>query len=113
MFMKNVLIILCVMCLQQVFSQLISGPIVDSKRKLLTKANYILIGNKEGVIVYDLTVDIYGNVTSETIVQAMTTIISSPLKIEARNYVKEFKFESGKFYPKMHHVRVKITFITS
>lgn len=110
--MKKILSFLFIMAVQQVFSQLVSGEIVTSGRKLLTETNFTIKGSKEGVVVYDLAIDLQGNVISETLVTTMTTTTSTPLKMDVRNYLKTFKFEAGNGYPKFHHVTVKITVVT-
>ena len=110
--MKNVLILICAFCANQAYCQLLSGSLVDDNRKLLTTTDFTLKGTKEGVVVYDLAVDIYGNVTSETLVVNMTTINSTPDRMAAKNLMKTFKFEPGTAYPKFHHVKVKVTFVT-
>jgi hypothetical protein len=40
----------------------------------------------------------------------MTTITSTPMQIDAKNYVKKLKFKAGTGYPKFQHAKVKITF---
>lgn len=110
--MKNSVTVIFVFSLHFCFGQLLSGDIVDVKRPLLTETNFTIKGTKEGVVVYDIAVDIYGNVTSETLVANMTTISSTPARMEARNLIKTFKFQPGTAYPKFHHVKVKITFVT-
>lgn len=110
--MKKFLFVFFLTIVCQAYGQLLSGTLVDDHRKLLTETNFTLKGTKEGVVVYDLAVDIYGNVTSETLVTNMTTISSTPTRMEARNLVKTFKFQPGTAYPKFHHVKVKITFVT-
>lgn len=94
-----------------VYSQLIEGDIVTVNRKLLTKTDFQIKGSKAGEVVLDIAVDIYGNVTSANVIHHMTTINSSPIKMEAKNLVHTFKFEPGTTYPKFHHAKVKITVV--
>lgn len=96
---------------QSINAQLISGDLVDANRRLLTESNFTIKGSKEGVIVYDLAVDVYGNVISQNLVANMTTVTSTPMRMDAKNYVSKFKFEPGTAFPKFHHVKVKITFV--
>jgi hypothetical protein len=93
------------------FSQLISGDLVSERRRLLTETNFTLEGNSEGTVAYELAVDREGKVTSTLLKSELTTITSTPLKMEANNYLKGFVFEPGTYYPKFHHVIVKITFV--
>lgn len=109
--MKKVLFIFFLASGLHTHAQLLSGTLVDDHRKLLTETNFTITGTREGVVVYDIAVDIYGNVTSETLVVNMTTISSTPARMEARNLIKTFKFQQGTTYPKFHHVKVKITFV--
>ena len=110
--MKKIITFAFALSFQQVFSQLISGGVVDVNRRLLTSTDFTMKGTKEGVVVYDLAVDINGNISSETLVTSMTTIASTPVRMEVRNYLKTLKFEPGTSYPKFHHVTVKITIAT-
>jgi hypothetical protein len=92
------------------YSQILSGDIVDFGRKLLTETDFQLKGLTSGEVVYDISVDIYGNVTAASLVKNMTTIKSTPLRMEAKNLIYKFKFEAGNGFPKFHHTKIKITF---
>ena len=93
------------------YSQIISGEILNSGRKMLTMSDFTIKSDRSGVVVFDISVDIKGDITSATIVNSLTTIKSTPLKMEAKNLINTFKFEPGTFYPKFHHCSIKITFI--
>ena len=108
--MKIVLYAFAFLSVNSVFSQLISGDVVDSKRSLLTETDFTIKASSEGVVVYELAVDKKGNVTAETLVGSMTTIKSTPMRLDAKNMVHKFKFKEG-LYPQFQHVRVKITFV--
>jgi hypothetical protein len=110
--MKKILTFIFILAVNYSYSQLLSGDLVEDNRKLLTKTDFRMEGSKQGEVVYDLAVDAYGNVTSSTLVSNMTTVASTPTRMEVRNYVNEFKFEPGTLYPKFHHVKVKITVVT-
>lgn len=110
--MKKVITILFLASINLSYGQLISGEIVDINRPLLTQTDFTIKGSKEGIIVYDLTVDLEGNVTSETLVPSMTTVSSTPTKMEVKNYLKSFKFQNCVGCPQFHHVRVKISVVT-
>lgn len=109
--MKRLLLLVFVTILYQANCQLLSGDIVDYGRPLLTETNFTLKGTKEGVVVYEIAVDLNGNVTSESLVSSMTTITSTPIQMDAKNYIKKLKFKSGTGYPKFQHAKVKITFV--
>ena len=93
------------------YSQIISGEILDSGRKLITVSDFVIKSDRSGEVVYEIAVDIKGDVTSAIIVNSLTTIKLTPLKLDAKNLIYTFKFEPGTFYPKFHHSRVKITFV--
>lgn len=92
-------------------AQLMSGDLVDEGRKLLTETNFTMMGSKQGEIVYELAVDRKGNVTSERLIEKETTVVSTPLRYGAKNYLRSFKFEEGTYFPEFHHVIVKITVV--
>jgi len=108
--MKTFLSIIFILFLNYSFSQLISGEIVDDGRVLLTQTNFKLKGANSGVVVFDISVDINGKVTSAVVIPSLTTIKSTPLKMDAKNLVNTFKFQPGTAYPKFHHAKVKISF---
>lgn len=108
---KLFIVIISFLVINNCFSQIISGEILDSGRKLLTESDFVIKSDRSGEVVFDISVDIKGDVTSATIVTSLTTIKSTPLKMEAKNLINTFKFEPGTFYPKFHHSKIKITFI--
>jgi hypothetical protein len=109
--MKKIFILSVAMfCTRSLYSQLLSGDVVESHRPLLTETDFTIKGSKEGYVVYELAVDTKGNVTSETLVSSMTNIVSTPMKLDAKNMVHKFKFKEGP-YLKFQHVKVKITFV--
>ncbi len=108
--MKLIILSLFILSNSYSYSQILSGEIVDFGRKLLTETDFHLKGLTSGEVVYDISVDIYGNVTSSSLVQSMTTIKSTPLRMDAKNLINTFKFEAGNGFPKFHHAKIKITF---
>ena len=108
---KSVIIFISFFIVKNSYSQIISGEILDSGRKLITLSDFVIKSDRSGEVVYEIAIDIKGDVTSATIVNSLTTIKSTPLKLDAKNLINTFKFEPGTFYPKFHHSRVKITFV--
>ena len=108
---KSVIIFISFFSVNNSYSQIISGEILDSGRKLITVSDFVIKSDRSGEVVYEIDVDIKGDVTSAIIVNSLTTIKSTPLKLDAKNLINTFKFEPGTFYPKFHHSRVKITFV--
>ncbi|PIE87211.1 MAG: hypothetical protein CSA03_01390 [Bacteroidetes bacterium] len=91
------------------YAQVISGPVKDAGRKMTGEPSFIIEGMKDGWAKYDLSVDINGKVTSVTMVE--TNLKSTPAKTMLRNHVKKYTFEPGTYYPKYHHVVVKVTML--
>lgn len=109
--MKKIVVILLTLLAHTSYSQLIEGDIVTVNRKLLTKTDFQIKGAKAGEIFLDIAVDIYGNVTSANVIHHLTTINSSPIKMEAKKLALTYKFEEGTMYPKHHHAKLKITVV--
>ena len=108
--MKKIILIVSFFSIQQLFSQVISGDIYNVGRRLLTETNFTLKGTKSGVVVFDISVDITGKVTSAVVEKSMTTITSTPMLMDAKNLINTYKFELGNGFPKFHHGLVKINF---
>jgi hypothetical protein len=108
---KSVIVFISFFIVNNSYSQIISGEILDSGRKLITLSDFVIKSDRSGEVVYEIAIDIKGDVTSATIVNSLTTIKSTPLKLDAKNLINTFKFEPGTFYPKFHHSRIKITFV--
>lgn len=92
-------------------SQLLSGAIVDAGRKMTSNTDFKIASNYEGYVVYEVAVDPNGVVTSTQFVPERSNIKSTPANMEAKNYLKTLTFEPGDYYPKHHHVLVKVTYI--
>ncbi len=109
--MKFVLSLL-LLCLTSVaHSQLISGELIDEKRKMTSQQDFTIVSNYEGYVVYELAVDQKGNVVSERLIPEQSTVKSTPANILAKNYLKDLTFAPGDYYPKHHHVLVKVKFV--
>jgi predicted subunit of tRNA(5-methylaminomethyl-2-thiouridylate) methyltransferase len=91
-------------------SQLVSGDMLADGRYLETKTDFTLLSSVDGLIYLQLSVDREGNVLSVQTVSDGTTVKSSYLQMEAKNMVKKFKFQASNYFPKHHHVVVKITY---
>jgi hypothetical protein len=89
--------------------QLISGRLLDDERKLITKTNFIIEDSNEGLLLFELGVNVQGHVTSVKLLTNGTTVISTPTRIKVKNELMKWKFEEGTHYPEFHNVTVKIT----
>lgn len=82
---------------------------MDEGRKLITTANFIIEDSREGVIFFNVAVDRTGKVSSAKVDPTETTVVSTPARIVATNYVKSFQFQEGTYFPEFHQVRIKVT----
>lgn len=89
------------------YGQLISGTLMDENRPVLNKPAYIIEGMANGYAKFELAVDRTGKVTSAR--QIETNLKSTPAKYQLKNYVKTISFKPGTYYPKFHHVVIKVT----
>jgi hypothetical protein len=92
-------------------SQMISGDLLDSGRKLETNFNFEIHDKYVGIQHFELAVNPLGKVIGIKHLEEKGTMLSTPAKILATNKLYELQFESGTNYPKFHHVKVKVKFI--
>lgn len=90
-------------------AQLVSGTLLEEGRKMVSDINYIQEGTIDGWAIFKLAVDREGNVTSATLQDANFNRTSA--KVQLRNYLMKLKFEPGTYYPKFHHVNIKMTLV--
>lgn len=107
--MKNIFLVFFLVVSASANAQLMDGAIIDDGRAILGEPKYIVEGMKNGWAKYDLSVDIKGNVTGVKLIES--NLKSTPATTIIRNHVKKFTFAAGTYYPKYHHVLVKITMI--
>jgi hypothetical protein len=93
------------------YSQLISGDLMESGRKMETKFNFEIKDKYSGFQSFELAVNPLGKVIGIKNLDERGGIISTPAKVLATNKLYELKFESGAHYPKFHHVKVKVNFV--
>lgn len=87
------------------------GEIFMDKRPITQDIDYTLYYHKEGVLVFTIAVNTDGDVTSCELDKSKTTVISTPMKMKAKNRImQELKFEKGNGYPTFHrgYVQIKI-----
>lgn len=93
------------------YSQVLSGDVVNEGRSLTTNPDFKIKSTTEGVIVFDVTVNREGVITSTIYKAEQSTIKSTPLKMEAGNYLRSLKFEANTRYPQFQHALIKVTFV--
>jgi hypothetical protein len=86
----------------------LSGELKTDNRKLLTPFNYLVKSTTPGIAVFEITVDIDGNVTSATVLKDETTIRSTPTLMAVKNELLQLKFQKGYTYPKFHRGKVTV-----
>ena len=106
------LIMISVFCSIYFFgmSQL-SGDLAQDGRKLLTETSFVIEGNHNGKLVFDLAVNPEGEITSIKYNHSESSVSSTPSQMKARKYVNDFKFEKGTHFPKFHQTKVTLTMV--
>jgi hypothetical protein len=89
----------------------IGGDIKKDGRALKSDKAFVIEDSHEGTIVFNISVNAEGEITATKIDPDKTTIKSTPAKIKARNYIADFKFAPGTWYPKYHQGTIRLTMI--
>lgn len=110
--MKKILLLtIAFLSYSQAESQILTGTLVDSGRKLLTTGEKFTISSTvEGTVVVELAVNREGVVTGTKIIGDQSTIKSTPSRMKAENVAKKLTFTAGTRYAPFEHVRVKYTY---
>lgn len=93
------------------YSQLISGTLMDSQRKLLTPYDFKIKGRYKGVKYFELAVNAEGKVTGVKEEVKSDSFVSTPAKLMAQGRLLDLGFEGATHFPKFQHVLVKIEFV--
>lgn len=107
---KNYLLLMCCLVAAESYAQLISGAIIDENRKLITQTNFTISGSQTGHQTFEIAVDRDGNVTSQRLISEQSSTTSTPLTMQAKNWLKKLTFEKGTHFPAHHHVLVRVNF---
>ncbi len=108
---KLLLLTIAFLSYSQAESQILTGTLVDSGRKLLTvNEKFIIPSAAEGTVVVELAVNREGIVTGTKIIGDQSTIKSTPSRMKAENAAKKLTFTAGTRYAPFEHVRVKYTY---
>ena len=91
------------------YSQMLSGELKDEGRVLTSSTPYVFEATKNGFIVFELTVNMKGDVTAARVDEEQTTLVSTPSRIRAKKHVMSMKFTGATYYPKFQTVFVKLT----
>lgn len=106
--MKKIALIFALFC-GTAYGQLISGAIIDEGRQMTSDSKFIVEGMKNGTAKFELAVDREGKVTGIRMLES--TLKSTPAEFELKKYMHTLKFAKGTYYPKFHHVIVKMTVV--
>ncbi len=91
------------------FTQLTGDVVVDG-RKITSDISYTLEMKAEGILVFDISVDVNGKVTSCEWNKVESTVNSMRYAHEAKNRIlTELKFQKGNGYPTFHRGKVVIS----
>ncbi len=107
--MKHLLVLSLVCLTGPVSAQIVGGTLPHEGRKMVTQSDFTLPSSREGYAVYQLAVNREGNVTGAKLMG--TDLKSTPLQMKIRDHLMEYKFQPGTYYPKHHHVDIKITLV--
>ena len=92
-------------------AQVLSGRIVEDNRKLISNTNFVMESNYNGHVVYEVAVNPEGFVTSSTLLEEKSTVLSTPANMEVKEFLKTIVFEKGNHFPKHHHANVKVMLV--
>lgn len=110
--MKKSLIIFLLLVFNSLSFSQISGEIEKSGRKLIKENALSMESHVSGVVTFQISVNIEGEIIYATVINSETDVKSSPAKIKARNYLtSNFAFEPGTWFPKFHQGKVRIQLI--
>lgn len=85
------------------FCQLIDGELFEDNRKILRDIKHQLPStNYNGKLIFNISVDNEGFVTSAVVDERRSTITSTPAKINAKKTIMKLIFEKGNQFPKYH-----------
>lgn len=84
-------------------AQLISGDLLDNNRKIISNnKDTINSSSYDDKILFKIAVNNDGLVTSATVIEQQSTIVSTPATIMAKKNVLKVLFEEGSYFPKYH-----------
>lgn len=109
--MKTVFLFCLIGFAQIGYSQVLSGEIVDEKRKLTSVIDFKINDYSNGYAVFELAVDRNGNVTGARFIGDKSSKITTPQQVRAHAYVSKLKFQAGTYYPKFHHCLVRVNLV--
>ena len=108
--MRNLVLLMITAVPFFTFTQ-VGGDIRHDGRELVGHPSFELDADHDGVIVFRIAVNAEGIITSAKPIADSTTIRSTPAKINARNYLSNFSFEPGTWYPKYHQGTIRLRLV--
>lgn len=93
------------------FSQ-VEGEIMADGREIVEDIDYTIESKQEGKLVFNIVVDLDGNITSCEWDKVASTVNSTRLAHASKNRIlTQLKFEYGTGFPSFHRGQVTITLI--
>ncbi|MBD3638999.1 MAG: hypothetical protein HUJ25_16715 [Crocinitomicaceae bacterium] len=90
------------------FSQ-VFGEILSDKRPISKNIDYTINYSKPGKLIFNIAVDMDGNVTSCELDDKKSTIVTTTAMLKAKNKIMQYlKFERGYHWPEFHRGYVVI-----
>ncbi len=80
---------------------------------MISTTNFTIESNYNGYVVYEIAVNLEGEVTSSRMIEEKSTVLSTPANMEVKSYLKSIVFEKGNHFPKYHHAIVKVMLVKS
>ena len=109
--MKGLILICTILFSLSGFSQ-VEGEIIADGRKITNEIDYTLESKQEGILVFDIAVNVEGQITSCEWDKVASTVNSMRLAHTSKNRIlTQLKFEPGNGFPTFHRGKVTITLI--
>lgn len=85
------------------YAQLLQGDLINDNRKIKFEESFVIKpSNYDGKILFKISVNAEGNITSAEVIEERSTIISTPARLKAKKQIFNIKFEPGTYFPKNH-----------
>lgn len=107
--MKPYLFILILIGLSNSVIAQVYGDLFMDKRKIAKEIDYTIIHSTPGKLVFDIVVDMDGDITSCVLDKNRSTVTSTTAMMKAKNKIMEgLTFERGYSFPKFHRGQIQM-----
>lgn len=112
--MKTILFSFIILCLSNNAFTQVYGELMMDKREVISKIEFTVDYSKPGRIVFDIAVDMDGNVTSCELNEDRSTVTATGAVMKGKSkIVQQLKFERGYHFPKFHYGQVQLNTVKS